>query len=294
MAYIEEKQNAMNTFISELSARRMAAEATENIKHSRTYRWGVLKDKKAEGIKNAAQEVFLTIYHDALPLDKEYKDVYANSLNSRVLDFAKRQSGTDDIYAWLKTQAGCKKSIPAKKICAAVESKIDEACSSYYEDDESDVESIDVSPSSTIVQNAVDQITKDMDMDQVSAIIENNVRATITKEIETSKEEDEKLAALEEQLAADDSVVGEEGIEVALLDAGFKPNTMYKPSLFNGIMIGQVKSMEAKGLSGQDVQKQAFYESVQELTALQTAQTLCLIDINVNNMDKVAMSYTSN
>lgn len=293
MGAFDTKKDAMNTFISELAEKRRAAEATKNIKSSMEYRWGTIKEKQKEGTKNAAREVFLTIYRDALPLDDTHKQTFQSSLNDRMLSFVEKETGSDDVYDWLKTAAVKKGCIPAKKICDAVEHCMTEACTQYYEEEDMDVDAIDMSKTSKTVSDTVKKVTSDMDADEVSSIIESNVKATIAKEIAISKEEDEKLAALEEELSSDETVISESAIDVALLDAGFTPNQVYHPSLFNGIMMGEVSRLESEGLSGQDVQKKAFYESVQELTVLQTLQTLGLIDINVHNIDKMALNYAN-
>lgn len=293
MSAFEAKKDAMNTFISELAEKRRAVEAAKNIRSSQEYRWGTIAEKQKEGTKNAAREVFLTIYRNALPLDNTHKQAFQSSLDDRMVSFVEKETGSDDIYDWLKTSAAKKGCMPAKKICDAVEQCITEACSQYYEEEDIDVDAIDMSTTSETVSDTVKKVTSDMDADEVSAIIESNVKATIAKEIAISKEEDEKLAALEEELSSDETVISESAIEIALLDAGFVPNQIYQPSLFNGIMMGEVSRLERDGLTGQDVQKKAFYESVQELTVLQTLQTLGLIDINVHNIDKMAMDYAN-
>jgi hypothetical protein len=138
-----------------------------------------------------------------------------------------------------------------------------------------------------------DKITSDMNADQVSAMIADNVKNAITNEMTVSKEEDAKLAELEASLASDDKVVNEEAVEIALIGAGFTPGQIYQPELFTGIMTGEMNKIINESWDGEQKQKKAFYESVKEMTALQTLQTFGLIDINANNVDKIARDYAS-
>lgn len=290
MNSVKDNKENMSAFLQELEEQQRAAEASHNMTHNRSYIINSIKDKQDEGTRNAAREVFVSIYRDALPLDKDYKTTYKRSLDNHLINYiAKETEG--DVYDYLK-QAGISGSAPAKEICDSVENGMACICKQYYENmDDVDPDEIDMGPESQNVLQVAQKVTSDMNADQVSEIIEANVKATIAKEIAATKEEDEKLAALEESLAADETVVSEDGLEMKLVDAGFKPNTVYKPSLFNAIMVGAIDKFSENGDEGVELQKKAFYESAQELTVLQTLQTLNILDINPGNVDKIAAKY---
>jgi hypothetical protein len=242
---------------------------------------------------NVAARVFTTIYKDALPFDDSHKALYRKSLEQKVLSCMGKDS-EGGVYQALK-DAARKGSQPARVICESAEREVKNFCDKLYAEDVSidDVENTDMSPESTNVAVMADKITSDMNADQVSAMIADNVKNAITNEMTVSKEEDAKLAELEASLASDDKVVNEEAVEIALIGAGFTPGQIYQPELFTGIMTGEMNKIINESWDGEQKQKKAFYESVKEMTALQTLQTFGLIDINANNVDKIARDYAS-
>lgn len=285
------KKDTMSSFLSALSDSRRTMESTDRLRHTRTYRWNCIKEKENEGKRNVAKEVFLTIYRGALPLHSDYKSLYQGALDNKILSHVTK-SGSPDVYDFLYT-AGQKGSRSAAAICRKADQYIAETCARYYEaGDDFDPDKIDMGPESTAVGGIVQRITKEMDAEEVSTMIEDNVKQTIAREMVITKQEDEKIKALEQELAGDDTVMNEEAVEMAIYQAGLRPNTIYQPTLFNGIMIGEVTKLSGDtSMTGEQKQKKAFYESVQELTALQTLQTLDIIDINVRNIDRIANEY---
>lgn len=287
---LQQSKENMSAFLSNLEERRKSSEATARFRKSKSYIWGQIKNKKEEGARNAAEKVFLSIYNNALPIDANHRVVFESNLNNAIMRHV-TESGASDVYDYLQ-KASKRGSIPAKTICESANAYMERACEKYYHEEDIDPDEIDTSKDSDIVTSAVVKITSDMNADEVSAAIENNVRATIAREMEISKQEDQKLADLEEQLANDDSVKEEADIDDIMYREGFGNKRIYKPTLFTGIMIGKVNTYTEEGeLDGPEIQKKAFYESVKELTALQTLHTLGCIDINVNNVDKYARKY---
>lgn len=287
---LQQSEENMSAFLDNLSDIRKSEQAAQAFKRSRTYKWNAIKDKSAEGAHNAAEKVFLTIYQNSLPLDESHKAIFESSIRSNIMHHI-TESGASNVYEYLK-KAAAKGSLPAKTICESAEKYINDVCAAYYQEEDIDPDEIDMSPESETVTDAVTKITSDMSADEVSAAIENNVRATIAKEMEISKQEDQKLAELEEQLTNSDTIKEEADIEAAMYAAGFGTKHIYSPQLFTSIMMGKVKAYtEEADLDGKDIQKKAFYESVKELTALQTLHTLGCIDINVNNVNRIASQY---
>lgn len=289
---LQASKDDMSAFLSDLTARKTSREATASYKRSRGYRSGIVREKIDECARNAAEKVFCSIYNNAIPLDSTHRAVYEADLNSALFKHV-QESGANDVYDYLRSKAS-KGSIPAKTICENANKYANEMLSRYYVEEDEDPEELDTTKDSDNVTTIADRITADMSADQVSAAIEANVRAAIQKEMEISVEEDRKLAELEEQLSKDETVKEEADIEMALYRAGYPKNKIYQPSLFTGIMLGKVKEITEEGeLEGDAIQKRAFYESVKELTALQTLHTLCCIDINPYNVDQYARRYAS-
>lgn len=287
---LQASRDDMSAFLSELTAKRTSREATANYKRSYGYRSGVIREKQDECARNAAEKVFCSIYRNSLPLDATHRAVYESDINSTILQHVK-DSGASSVYDYLATKA---KSIPARTICENAVKYAGEIFAKYYTEEDEDPEDLDASMNSDSVETVANRITSDMSADQVSAAIEANVRAAIQKEMEISAEEDKKLAELEEQLTNDENIKEEADIEMALYQAGYPKNKIYQPSLFTGIMLGKIQEITEEGeLEGEEIQKRAFYESVKELTALQTLQTLYCIDVNPYNVDRYARKYAS-
>lgn len=288
---LQASKDDMSAFLSELTAKRTSREATANYKRSYGYRSGVLREKQDECARNAAEKVFCSIYGNSLPLDATHRAVYESDINSTILQHVK-DSGTNSVYDYLTDKA--KKSIPARTICESAVKYAGEIFAKYYTEEDEDPEELDASINSDSVKTVANRITSDMSADQVSAAIEANVRAAIQKEMEISAEEDKKLAELEEQLTNDENIKEEADIEMVLYRAGYPKNKIYQPSLFTGIMLGKIQEITEEGeLEGEAIQKRAFYESVKELTALQTLQALYCIDINPDNVDRYARKYAT-
>jgi hypothetical protein len=289
----ETSKNGMSTFIKELARNKHDAELNDIHRNSDEYKWNTINDLQDKGTTNVAAKVFTTIYKDALPFDDSHKALYSKSLDQKVLSCMGKTS-SEDIYLALK-DAGRKGSAPARVICESAEKVVKNFCEKLYAEDVSidDVENTDMSPESTNVAVMADKITSDMNADQVSAMIAENVKNAITNEMAVSKEEDDKLAALEASLANDEKVVNEEAVEIALIGAGFTPGEIYQPELFTGIMTGEMNKIINESWNDDQKQKKAFYESVKEMTALQTLQTFGLININANNVDRIAREYAS-
>ena len=278
----------MSAFLDHLNSMRQTARATAALKQSRTYRLNALQRKVSEGARAAAEKVFMSIYTNAVPVDKQHRIVYETSLQ-KTMQRHIEESGEPDVYDYLK-KAAKQGSAPAKMICENADKYISESCRKYYLEEDTDIDDVDISAD---INDAVVKITSDMDVDAVSEAIENNVRATIASEMAISKQEDEKLAALQQRLADDEGITEEGHIEGVLIGEGYCGfGRVYTPQLFTGIMMGKVKMYTEEGeLDGPDIQKKAYYESVKELTALQTLHTLGCITIDHNNVAAYTRKY---
>jgi hypothetical protein len=289
----ETSKSGMTTFLKELANNRRDAELSDIHRNSDEYKWNTISELQDQGTMNVASKVFTTIYKDALPFDASHKALYSKSLDQKVLACMGKNSNAD-VYQTLKDAAN-KGSQPARVICESAEKEVKAFCNKLYAEDVDidDVENTDMSPDSTNITTMADKITSDMNADQVSAMISDNVRNAITKEMAATKAEDDKLAELESTLASDNNVVNEEAVEIALIGAGFTPNEIYQPELFTGIMTGEMNKVINENWDGDQKQKKAFYEAVKEMTALQTLQAFGIIDINANNVDRIARDYAS-
>lgn len=287
---IDQKKTGMSAFLNNLQKLQDEEESMRQMKNNPQYKLNVIADEKKKGLENCAAGVICKIYRDALPMDPEYKAGYMSELDAGFIQHIKGKN-PEGVYAYIvdSAKAGSK---PAKLMLEAVNSAINECCKKFYENlDELDADKIDLGPESKEVKDGIAQITSKMDYEEISKIIEDNVQETVRREIENTKEEDRKLAELQEKLAADETVQTESAIDMALAQAGMSTK-QFQPSLFGGIMIGNVTMFSESGeLDEEHVQKKAFFESVKEYTKLETLSVLDMQRYGVGDVENLALKY---
>jgi len=290
MSNIDESRQRVEDFIANVEARQVQQELNAEYKRSRQYKYGCVEEARKRGLENCAAGVISKIYTDALPMDKSYKGTHQDELDGYFLGFIKKKN-PNGAYAYL-TDCAHHGSKPAKMIIESVDSCIDKLCRTFYEEiDETEAEDINLEKNDKSIIRGIEDITTNMDSEAISTAIENNVEATIQREIQNTREEDERLQNLQERLKSDNEVNTESALEAAMTREGFAPNTEYKPSLFSGIMIHKSNLFEESGLDDEAIQKKAFSESVKEYTALELLHTMNFEKMKAADVDRLAQKY---
>ena len=289
---IDQKKHGMETFLSELKKREEQEMLAQQYKETPKYKLAAIDDAKTQGLENCAAGVICKLYRDSLPIDDDYVNSYQTDLDDSIVSSIKKQQ-PKGVYVFLSDCAE-KGSKPAQLLVEAIREEINEKCSKFYEEfDEIDPDKIELGPDSQPINDAIEKVNAKMDYDQISSIIENNVKQTVQNEIQTQKEEDAKVKALEEELSADPNVQTESAIEAALMREGMS-RKIYQPSLFNGIMIGKVKEFtEDSDLDTEHVQKKAFFEAVKEYTKYEMLSTLNIFNPRQSELDNLANKYAA-
>ena len=289
---IDQKKHGMETFLSELKKREEQEMLQQQYKETPNYKLAVINDARNEGLENCAAGVICKIYRDALPVSDEYRNGYQTELDNSLIETIKAEQ-PKGVYTFL-SDCAVKGSKPAQLLCEAVKEEVESKCAKFYEDfDEIDPDEIELGPDSESIQDAIEKVNTKMDYDQISDVIENNVKQTVQREIQIQKEEDEKIKALEDELSGDENVQTESAIEAALMREGMSRH-QYQPSLFNGIMIGKVKEYTEDGdLDDEHVQKKAFFESVKEYTKFELFSTMNMKHFNQAQLNDLANRYAA-
>ena len=156
-------------------------------------------------------------------------------------------------------------------------------------------------------------INRDLELDDLSQIISDNVRVTAASEIARAKAEKEKIKEVERELSDNLSVNNESAIETELELRGMSKKKFFQPSLFEGIMINKLNNVTAEsasstylydtlemyGMTESTVDKFAtpeeiaFTESVREYTLLNIVKSLKLENCfnNLQNIRDLATEY---
>ena len=128
-----------------------------------------------------------------------------------------------------------------------------------------------------------------MELDEIAEIIQNNVQKAIEDETNKVKREDEFNQQIEDMLTDNMDVQDDASMESVMQKMNIvKQPTVYQPSLFEAIMIGNTKHVN-ESASMDDV----FNETVEEYTKLNIVKALKLESFNLDSIKKLANSYIS-
>ena len=125
-------------------------------------------------------------------------------------------------------------------------------------------------------------------IDDISDIIQKNVQQSIQDEKDKAEREEQYAKQIEDQLAADDSVVDDESLQEAVNNyyKSAKPK-VYQPSLLEAVMLHKDKEM------GDSPAEEVFREAVREYTMLNISKALKLESFNLASIKKMCNEYVA-
>lgn len=300
-------------FIDTIDRERQDELADMRFKGSDTYKRRIIDSAKEDAANVCLSKIFEKFYIDAVPLNDDYKCAYHDGLCNDVHKFASDRTDGKSLsyYVGEAIKSG---SVPAKRIMESVTKIVDE----YYADKEENLESINTEDDLVFkmdddTEKKLNVINRDLELDDLSQIISDNVRVTAASEIARAKAEKEKVREVERELSNNLAVNSESAIESELELRGMNKRKFYQPSLFEGVMINKMNSVTAEsaastylydtlenyGVTESTVDKFAtpeeiaFVESVREYTLLNIAKSLKLESCfgNLSSIRELAMEY---
>ena len=300
-------------FIDTIEKERQNELADERFKTSDVYKRRIIDSAKENAANTCLSKIFEKFYIDAVPLNDDYKCAYHDGLCNDVHKFASdRTDGkTLSYYVGEAIKSG---SVPAKRIMESVTKIVDE----YYADKEANLGDINTEDDLVFkmdddTEEKLNVINRDLELDDLSQIISDNVRVTAASEIARAKAEKEKIKEVERELSDNLSVNNESAIETELELRGMSKKKFFQPSLFEGIMINKLNNVTAEsasstylydtlemyGMTESTVDKFAtpeeiaFTESVREYTLLNIIKSLKLENCfnNLQNIRDLATEY---
>ena len=250
-----------------------------------------------------------TIYKDAIPLNDEYKNAYAQDIDNDFSTFIQKRCPQGIEYY---IHEGIKRGSPfAKRALEAVNDLLDEE----YRNKEMNPEEFDTKDM-VFNTNSPDNVKKiiiigkELDGPEIAQIISDNVKQTVASEIKRAHDNKEELKSIEKELAQDPNINTKEEAANALEFRGISEKKFYEPSLFEGIMINKfnaVESSEDKNLygaldeyrteSGEEEPSMsmqiALTEAVKEYTALSVVKALKLESFDKYKLADMASEYAA-
>ncbi len=273
-------------------------------------------DREQDNAKGVCLDmIFSSIYKNALPLNDDYKVAHGDDLDAEMKDFINARSPKGMVYY---VKEGIRKGSPAaKKIMDAT----DKIVQDDYNNKAMNVENLSAEDmmfrANDETIKKIDAVSNDMDLPDLSQAIKDNVKMAAMSEIKRAKEEKENIKNLEKQLSQDMSVTTHAAIESALELHGITEKKNFNPTLFQGIMIGNVNKYQVLKESGllkpqcvygtldefgftesveatDSVEVIAFIESVKELTKLSIVKALKLERFDPRTITEMANDYAMN
>lgn len=301
------------SFIDQIEADRQQIVQDTEFTNSMEYKYKCLNKAKEDCKKQCLSKIFEKFYRNSIPLNDEYKTAYCDDLKTDIPGFVKGR-GYDDLVYYVG-EAMKRGSKAACRIMESVQSIVDES----FKDKEMNI--ADYQASDLVfkmddnIEKKIDVTTQDLELDDLSQIIANNVKSTAAAEIKRAKREKDNAKALENELANDLTVTSESAIDFALELRGLKDKKVFQPSLFEGIMIGKLEKVSMMsesatnsvylynaladyGMGNNDSfatpEELAFVESVREYTLLNIAKALKLENFNLGMIREMAQDYATN
>lgn len=290
-------------FIDSVEKNRLSDSQDAAFHNSMTYKRHCLDKAKSDAVDQCINRTFEKFYYNAIPLNDDYKTANSDAICADIPAFVnKRGFGNLSYYVH---EARKKGSRPAARILESVQNLVNEA----YEEKELNLPELKA-PDDLVfrmddtMDKKIDVMSRDLELDDLASVISDNVKSTAASEILRAKKEKEASKELESELANDMNVTSEAAIDNALALRGYNQKKVYQPSLFEGLMIGNMnKAMVMKESGAIDSvylydaladygfrtdedrlfatpEEIAFVESVKDYTLLNISKALRLEDFN--------------
>ena len=298
------------SFIDQIEADRKQKVQDNELTNSIEYKYKCLNKAKDDCKKACLSKIFEKFYRNAIPLNDEYKNACSDEIKADIPGFVKSR-GCDDISYYVGEKIHTSEA--ARRIMESVRSIVNET----FKEKEININQYQASDlvfqMDDNLEKKIDVTTQDLELDDLSEIIANNVKTTAAAEIMRAKREKDEAKAIETQLANDINITSEAAIDFALELRGMKEKKIFQPSLFEGIMIGKLEKASMMAESGTNStylynalsdygmtsdsfatpEEIAFVESVREYTLLNIAKALKLENFNLSMIRELAQDYAT-
>ena len=312
MSTFEDREKKVLSFMEAVQEQREIKEEEDNFINSTEYKLKTLDKCEKDAKEICLDKIFSKIYKDAIPLNDDYKNAYADDLDDAYKSFmASRCPKGIEFYV----REGIKRNSPfARKVLEAVNDLVED----QYRQKALNIEDYDakdlIFSTNDDVQLKLDVVGQSLSGPEISQAVKDNVKQSALSEITRAKQEKENIKNIESELAKDININTQEAVEEALELRGYGQPKDYVPTLFEGIMINKLNMIQPKYESGQmqevytynalsdygyettegafaTPEELAFIESVKEYTGLNMLKALKLEQFTKYRIDDLAQEY---
>lgn len=284
-------ENRVLSFIDEVNKEKQKAASHQAYMNSPTYKKKVLNDNMTQARTDCLQYIFADLYKNSLPLDDSYIHANDEKLTNDMKDFINRQTANRGVDCYVRE--AIKKG--NKSLAQMVES-VDRLVNNCFREKVANCEKLDPRDLNWKFDNekkeALDKISRDANLDEVSQYIRKNVKAAAEYEKGKIKERRESKKALEEEMKGNDELTSESAINRYMVMHGKTPleKVVYQPSLFEAVMM---HSFNINPSDTQEDQQNCYNEAVGEFTMLNINKALRVKDYSLSDMRSLARQYAS-
>lgn len=292
MDELKQRENKVFDFMDEVNRHREHQASMDAYKNSEEYKRKCL-DKEMNNAKDTCLNyIFADIYKNSIPLDPDYKSLHSDDLDREIKDFINQKVADKGISVYVKE--AIKKGNPTmKRLMEAVEDFVN----SVYLEKSINIKNI--APEDLNFRfgeeekKKMDSISKDLELDDISRIIQDNVKKTAEFEIRRAKESKEEIEELENSLASDDSITEESAIDSIIALKNAKRQKIYQPSFFESIMIKNFNKSVAMESGDSTDMYDVYCESVKEFTRHNILKALKLETYDHSTVNRMAMEFAT-
>lgn len=225
------------------------------------------------------------IYKNALPFDDPKKNCSDVDAAADVRDYISNRCDGKNSEWYVKE--GIKRS--GSSVLKGILTEAQNMSKRFYREKAKDIGRIsidDLKFNANTQGNELDKITRKLELDEISDIIQNNVQRTLQDEKDRVNREDEFNKKIEDSLMNDDSVTDDSTLESAMdkQRKAIMPR-IYQPSLFEAIMLNKTRAVtESSSVN-------PVYEAIEEFTLLNMSKALMLEKFDLKSIKSLANNY---
>ena len=282
---IDKRESRVMDFIQAQTKENEKSNMMANIEASPEIKLRKLNSEAKKGVSICIDNILASIYKDALPFNDPKKNCSIDDASVGIHNYISNRTGGKDSEYYIREAIRKNNSSLLRNILSEATS----ISKLFYNEKAKDIGKISISDLNFNIKNkdeTLSKITKNLELDEISDIIRDNVEKTIKDEAEKAKREEEYSKALEDRLVQDTDVTDDASMESAIEKYSIITQPIvYQPSLFESIMLGKTKIMTESTMD--DI----FSEAVHELTKLNMTKALKLESFSVDSIKKLANSY---
>ena len=240
--------NKTLSFMDELDKEDSFQKELQKMKNTPEAKLRMVSAEKDFGKDDCMKYILGRVYNDSIPVDEV---ISPKDLDDTVTKFARKRlekmgkpCDKNECLFYVKEAIKRNPNSPFANVYESVSRFIDEM---YLE---AELNINDAKPEdlgfkrTPDIENSMDDVIRNNNLDGLAEAIKDNVKNSVSAEVDAAKKEKEDRMDLENSMASDSSLNSEQSVSAAIESAmAFTEKSVYQPSLFEGIMIGKFNEM---------------------------------------------------